>query len=691
MRGYLRGIVAAIALIGSLVPMSALADSQTFNAIFFRPATGRNPYLMLQSTETLEQLQFNVGEIFSYGYRPLDIRQGGTRVRGVIDQLMVADFVAAMGALDWLQFGIDFPLIIMNRFQDPLVTPAPGLSNEFDIGDLRFEAKARVLDTCKYRVGLALVPFVTVPTGKDAHYVGDPGLTGGMRVALDGKVSKYVDLTLNIGYQGGKKVVVRNIDYQHRLLLGGGVLGHLKHGIDLFAEINAFAAFNKLFHDRDMNPVEAMAGMRWDIKETGVSVHAGAGSCLVCGVMGARARGVLGVKYRLMTPKLKQAVRARAQACGAVFGKGFSDEEIYYLQENCPPDPSDYQPGVNDEACPKYYELREVADLVIRCPESPEQFNPKYHDQACPKVFTLAENYSQDEIWSIYTLAASEMGIRCPPDPAQYNPTLHDVGCPKYYDLREVVGLAERCPSNPADFQSGVHDAACPKFYTLRDEYDEEQWALIEKLSKLDSDNDRINDYLDRCRETPEDYNGFADDDGCPDGGMVAITGGEVKTVRPVTFAFGSAELEPAAQQTIDLVIGAINKTPWVRTVRVGGNTDSIGSPEANRKLSLKRAEAVIQYMRTHGLRSGVRLIPIAYGANRPVASNDTEEGRRLNRRVIFNIPGERYPAYDAAAVQQAMTPPAPTGEMRPEPTPVSSPYEEPDEPVVVPPSRWEH
>ncbi len=642
-------VVCIISLFG-VVP-EGRADSQTFNALFFQPAIGRNPYLMLQGTETLKQLQFDAGEIFSYGYRPLEMRQAGTRIQGVIDQTVVADFVAAFGAMDWLQLGIDFPLILINKFRNPLVTPAPAMANHFDIGDIRFEVKARFLDACEKYVGVAIVPFVTIPTGKSSHYVGDPGITGGARVVVDGRPHPRIGLTLNVGYKGGKKVNVRNIEYQHLLLLGLGVNGQLGHGVDIFVEANAEAAFNKLFADKDMNPAEVMVGARWDIKQTGVSIHGGGGTCLVCGVKGARVRAVLGAKYRFMNENLRMQEMESAKLCKARFA-AFNQFEMEELRRKCPPDPSLYQAGVSDPGCPKYYEMRELADLVIRCPSDPAQFNPQFHDAGCPKIFNLAETYTRDEIWSIYSMSAAEMGIRCPADPAQFNASLHDFGCPKYYDLKEVVTLAERCPENPGAYRAGVDDAACPKYYTLRDEYNPDQWALIAKLSKIDSDNDGINDYLDRCPKEPEDFNGFADHDGCPEGGQATVAGGEIATLRPVYFQFGSAVLSSEAKAIVDQVIQVINATPWVRRVRVSGNTDDIGNWENNERLSRKRSGVVIDYMRQQGTRSDVELVPIAYGSARPAASNKTEQGRALNRRVIFNVASVRYPTF---------TPPTPT------------------------------
>jgi len=689
--------LAAFAAI-TCIATGARADAQTFNAEFFKPATGRNPYLMLQGIDTLHKYQFQVGEFFSYGYRPLEVTLNNQRITGVIDHLLVSDFVAAFGITEWMQIGVDFPFVLLNRFQDPNVAPPPGYSTKMSLGDLRVEAKARVLDACKFPVGLAFIPYMTVPTGKDEYFVGDPGLTGGLIISTEGRVTRRFALTGNVGFKAGRRVNFRNIDWQYRLLLGLGGYFQFGKGLSVFGEVNSESAFEHFWNNRDMNMAEGMVGVKWDIKKTGVKLNAGVGSCFICGVKGALARSVLGVTYRWNPPKYQKLDDDFGKVCDQSFQKGLTAQQYYDLRLKCPPDPKDFRQGVDDDACPKYYELREVAELLWRCPPKAEDFKAGVHDDACQKVYTLMDQYTEAEIWTAYTLAAAEMGARCPPSPAQFNPLIHDQACPKYFDLREISMLSQVCPDDPSKFRQGVDDDSCPKYYTLRDQYPEAQWSVVTLLSGLDTDKDRINDYLDVCPERPEDYNGFADADGCPDGGVAAVVGGEILTYRPVYFEFAQYNLTAEAMQVLDLVIGVINRDTWIKRVRVAGNADAIGSPAANIKLSQRRAEAAIAYLRSHGVRSGVQLIPVAYGASKPVASNDTEAGRALNRRVSFGVDsGARRPYYPPRTAP-AYRPPTQPVRTAPQPVPVAAPAPTPPAPSPAPqsqptgvPQRWEY
>jgi len=75
-------------------------------------------------------------------------------------------------------------------------------------------------------------------------------------------------------------------------------------------------------------------------------------------------------------------------------------------------------------------------------------------------------------------------------------------------------------------------------------------------------------------------------------------------------------------------------------TVEVSGHTDNTGTEELNKGLSAKRAQAVIDYMVSKGI-SPSRLKALGLGSSTPRSSNDTEDGRQLNRRVEAKILSE--------------------------------------------------
>ena len=103
-----------------------------------------------------------------------------------------------------------------------------------------------------------------------------------------------------------------------------------------------------------------------------------------------------------------------------------------------------------------------------------------------------------------------------------------------------------------------------------------------------------------------------------------------------ILFAVGSAELSDASLKTLTDLNRVLKKYPKNRIV-VQGYTDSTGSNAYNQQLSVARAKAVYDYLLGTGLKT-LSISYVGYGPANPVASNETEEGRAQNRRVVLSI-----------------------------------------------------
>ncbi|MFG1298883.1 OmpA family protein [Xanthobacter sp. V3C-3] len=108
-----------------------------------------------------------------------------------------------------------------------------------------------------------------------------------------------------------------------------------------------------------------------------------------------------------------------------------------------------------------------------------------------------------------------------------------------------------------------------------------------------------------------------------------------------VRFATGSAEIDRSSRGLLDRLAVALKRCP-ATLVRVLGHTDGVGDGELNQRLSEARANAVLAYLVESGIGSD-RLSAAGQGAGRPLAPNDTEAGRALNRRIEIEVK-ERAP-----------------------------------------------
>jgi outer membrane protein OmpA-like peptidoglycan-associated protein len=106
-----------------------------------------------------------------------------------------------------------------------------------------------------------------------------------------------------------------------------------------------------------------------------------------------------------------------------------------------------------------------------------------------------------------------------------------------------------------------------------------------------------------------------------------------------VLFAFGKADLQPAAREALAKFSGIVIAHPGLK-MQVEGFTDSVGSDSFNQTLSENRANNVRAYLIAQSL-DPTAINAIGYGKSNPVASNDTSAGRQQNRRVEIIISGE--------------------------------------------------
>lgn len=111
---------------------------------------------------------------------------------------------------------------------------------------------------------------------------------------------------------------------------------------------------------------------------------------------------------------------------------------------------------------------------------------------------------------------------------------------------------------------------------------------------------------------------------------------GKVYTLKNVNFETSKANLTPNSYTALNDLVGALKDNPAM-TIEIAGHTDNIGTDETNLILSQDRANAVMKYLVTKGI-SQTRLTAKGYGASQPIASNDTEEGRKQNRRTEVRI-----------------------------------------------------
>lgn len=118
--------------------------------------------------------------------------------------------------------------------------------------------------------------------------------------------------------------------------------------------------------------------------------------------------------------------------------------------------------------------------------------------------------------------------------------------------------------------------------------------------------------------------------------GLNKIAGGQKIVTRNIFFDVNKYDLKPESEAELLKVLELLQKNEGMR-LEIGGHTDNTGSVSSNLILSENRAKSVFQYLTGKGI-APERLTYKGYGASEPIAGNDTEAGRALNRRTEFKV-----------------------------------------------------
>lgn len=111
---------------------------------------------------------------------------------------------------------------------------------------------------------------------------------------------------------------------------------------------------------------------------------------------------------------------------------------------------------------------------------------------------------------------------------------------------------------------------------------------------------------------------------------------GQTVRLNNIFFDTGKWELREESTAELKRLVKILNENPTM-AIEIAGHTDNVGNTQKNLQLSQNRADAVKNYLQKNGVAAN-RLSSKGYGQNKPVAANNTEEGRQTNRRVEFSI-----------------------------------------------------
>lgn len=187
-------------------------------------------------------------------------------------------------------------------------------------------------------------------------------------------------------------------------------------------------------------------------------------------------------------------------------------------------------------------------------------------------------------------------------------------------------------PQRPIDVAERLTEDYNVCFYVISTAKEEENEQMLEKVAALNACS-RVIPFIDFIRNPTYASGALYDVKAVATTTKTRVVGLKVDDL---AFRFNKAELREEDKREMEEVIRFLKEYPeaWVRSA---GHTDNVGSDEVNLTVSRRRAETVEQMLLSAGIDRS-RIVTHWYGAANPIATNETEEGRALNRRVEIAV-----------------------------------------------------
>jgi outer membrane protein OmpA-like peptidoglycan-associated protein len=596
--GLLGLLVGCATLAGVAGAGSAHAQTQPISGNFtlerFRIAADRDGVLDVEWGGTLQRGKWDLGVWLGASDDPLvvvgDMADGEERIGRLVDHRVGGHLVATLGILDFLQAGLELPVIIS---QDQSLGMSPvGMADltRFGMGDLRLIPKLRLLDAARHGVNLSIIPAFTLPTStSDEDYFGEPRSSFAPELAIS-RAFGAVRVAGNFGYRTRKPGRLANLEINDELFARLGAGYRFGHGgglpLELDVTLAAATRADDFLGDASNDYVELHSGLQYLFARPllgfvagGVGLNEGFGAPDFRVLLGARFGTGDGEPTRLVTD---------------ADGDGLADD-----QDECPTQPETRNELEDSDGCPDEADSDGdgLVDSKDECPKQPEDMDTFEDENGCP------EPDNDDD-------GLADVSDHCPEEPEDVDAFEDENGCPDPdNDGDTVLDTRDECPEEPGP----TDNHGCPD---------------------PDRDGDAVVDRLDNC----PDEAGDPANHGCKRKQLVAITQDRIELIDRVYFRTNRDIIQPRSFALLDNVATVLQSHPGVR-VRIEGHTDDRGDDGYNKDLSQRRANAVVRYLVKKGVDAG-RLEAVGYGEEKPLQSNDTEEGRAANRRVDFNIIG---------------------------------------------------
>jgi outer membrane protein OmpA-like peptidoglycan-associated protein len=609
---------------------SARAQSQGGYALQrFDPAEKSSEWFTGESLDLRGKLRPAGGVVIDGQYRPLAVYdRGGTLVGSILRDVVTMHAGASLVLRDRFRIGASMPFYLFQQAGDGAPVTFDGVTYRLPpqqaIGDLRLGADVRIVGEYGGPIQVAAGLQVHVPTGDREWFTSDGTVRLAPRLMAAGDIGPFVysarvGLMLN-RWEGTFGSTQIGNEFTYGVTAGLRVLDKkLVFGPELWGSVGLASNPATLVqpNERAARPLEGLIGAHYTWRF--LRLGAGVGTGLSRGIGSPQVRWLasLDVFPEIAEDTDGDGIKDVDDACPTVPGEKSFDPK----KHGCPPDRDGDGTYDVDDACIDVPGPREnkgcpaekdsdgdgILDRDDACPALPGVRTDDPKTNGCPPDKDGDGVFDQDDAC-----------IDVPGVPTQDRKTN---GCPPDKDGDGIWDKDDACVDVPGVASSKPEFNGCP----------------------ADLDGDTIPNEQDACPKEPGKPDPDPSKNGCP---KAFVSGGTIKILDQVKFKTASAEIVKGkdSEEILAAVLKVLTDHPEIKKVSVEGHTDNQGSAAYNKKLSADRAASVVKWLVGKGVDKS-RLTSAGFGMERPIDTNDTEAGRKNNRRVEFRIVEEAQPA----------------------------------------------
>lgn len=652
-RGFVHAGPAVAGVLALVLPGAALAaepngpDAHGFNLVAFdgQPVgffTVQDPFLVKG---------FFGGGLFEYASSPLvrgvvaaDATAGdlsGVEWEPVLDNVVALNLNAGYSFNRYLRIDVGAPVYLTS-------TGLGGESNGASFGDVRASAFAGFATEENRGFGFGVVPFIDLPSGSGATFLGQGAVAGGAKLVAGYQSDKFL-ASADVGAYAQPDISLDNLAGSElvQVGLGAGYALTERLGLNLESHV-AFPLESEVAWAE--TPAELLAHATYQLP-IGLSISGGGAAGLTQGVGAAKFRLFLGLGYSPVFSK----------APPPVVDLDADDDGILDSADACVNEPETVNNYKDTDGCPDQLSKLAVVGTIEGAKVAAALNATGDAGQTASGTESLSvADAMPGSTWKAtgtYLCYAGEGSLVVPEQDA----TLEVVLQPKI-DAKAAIEVVYKngkpVPNAMVKWDREASMGCVPKVIA----------------TKLDKGTGEIEVGAGKHRVfiTAAGASTFTQEFEFKSGQSTAIRAvledtrvkmeaKQIVILEKVFFETNKDVIMASSFALLDEVAATIMANPQIGRVAVEGHTDSDGDDASNLDLSKRRAESVKRYLEGKGVR-GERLVANGYGESKPIAKNTSSSGKAKNRRVEFNLidqappPAEKAPA-PAAPAEKAPAP----------------------------------